>query len=93
MELVEVREIWLGRHGHQRNGRVRGFKVHSQNILESPYLLYAANTLVLCDAEEEQINSLRLIFGDFSGSFWVPINWRKNHLFPVNMVPTAMSLA
>jgi len=67
---------------------VKGFEVdrNGSNSLEITHLQYADDTLVFCDAEEEQLRFLRIILVLFEGISGLHINWRKSHIYPINEV-------
>ncbi|XP_075111257.1 uncharacterized protein LOC142181712 [Nicotiana tabacum] len=70
------------------NGWVKGFEVdrNGSNSLEITHLQYTDDTLVFCDAEEEQLRFLRIILVLFEGISGLHINRRKTHIFPINEV-------
>ncbi|XP_019267660.1 PREDICTED: uncharacterized protein LOC109244948 [Nicotiana attenuata] len=76
-------------------GWIKGFEVakNGNNSLEVTHLQYADDTLIFCDAKEEQLRFLRIILVLFEGISGLHINWRKSHLFPVNEVPEMEHLA
>ncbi|XP_016464777.1 putative mitochondrial protein AtMg01250 [Nicotiana tabacum] len=65
---------------------VKGFEVdmNGPNSLEITHLQYADDTLVFCDAEEEQLRFLRIILVLFEGISGLHINCRKSHIDPIN---------
>lgn len=71
------------------NGWLRGFDVarEGKESLEVTHLQYADDTLIFCDAEEEQLRFLRIILVIFEGISGLHINWRKSFLYPINEVP------
>ena len=50
--------------------------------LEMTHLQYADDTLILCDAEEDQLKTLWVILVLFEGISGLLINWRKS--FPIS---------
>ncbi|WMV34044.1 hypothetical protein MTR67_027429 [Solanum verrucosum] len=76
------------------NGWLRGFNVakEGRDNLEVIYLQYADDTLIFCDADEEQIKILRVILVLFEGMSGLHINWGKSFLYPINEVTTMQSL-
>jgi len=67
---------------------VKGFEVAREGTdsLEVTHLQYADDTLIFCDAEEEQLKYLRVILVLFEGIFGLHINWRKSVMYPINEV-------
>ncbi|KAF3678189.1 hypothetical protein FXO37_04501 [Capsicum annuum] len=72
-----------------REGWLRGFEVArtGRGTLEITHLQYADDTLIFCDAEEEQLRILRLILVIFERMSGLHVNWSKSFLYPVNVVP------
>jgi len=70
-------------------GWLRGFEVAraGRESLEITHLLYADDTLIFCDAEEDHLKILRLILVIFEAMSGLHVNWRKSFLYPVNEVP------
>lgn len=70
------------------NGWISGFEVanHNADTLEVAHLHYADDTLIFCDAEEEQLKHLRVILELFEGISGLHINWGKSHIYPINIV-------
>lgn len=54
--------------------------------LEITHLQYADDTLIMCEAKEEQLKILRVILVLFEGISGLHINWRKSFLYPINEV-------
>lgn len=77
------------------NGWIKGFEVamNGHNNQEITHLQYVDDTLILCDAEVEQLRVLRIILVLFEGISGLHINWRKSHLFPINKVTNMEDLA
>ncbi|WMV54060.1 hypothetical protein MTR67_047445 [Solanum verrucosum] len=65
------------------HGWLRGFNMARERSdnLEVTHLQYADDTLIFCDADEEQIKILRVILVLLSG---LHINRRKGFLYPIN---------
>ncbi|WMV14448.1 hypothetical protein MTR67_007833 [Solanum verrucosum] len=76
-------------------GWIRGFQVgnNTRNNLEITHLQYADDTLVFCDAVEEQMLILRVIFNIFEAVSGLHINWSKSFIYPVNTVINIEDLA
>lgn len=72
----------------KHNGWISGFEVGTNNAsyLEVTHLQYADDTLIFCDANKEQLKYLRVILVLFEGISGLYINWRKNHIYPINPV-------
>ncbi|KAG5614537.1 hypothetical protein H5410_014361 [Solanum commersonii] len=51
-----------------------------------PISLIGNDTLIFCDAEEEQLKYLRVILVLFEGISGLHINWRKSVMYPINEV-------
>ena len=77
------------------NGWITGFEVSTNNerSLEVTHLQYADDTLIFCDANEEQLKYLRVILVLFEGISGLHINWGKSHIYPINSVPNIELLA
>jgi len=76
-------------------GWLKGFSAQTVrgDALEVIHLLYANDSLVLCEAEEIQIRHLRAILTIFEGISGLHVNWNKSSLFPINQVDNMQSLA
>ncbi|WMV39938.1 hypothetical protein MTR67_033323 [Solanum verrucosum] len=72
-----------------------GFDVAREGTerLEVTHLQYADDTLIFCDAEEEQLKYLRVILVLFEGISGLHINWRKSMMYPINQVNNMSCLA
>lgn len=67
------------------NGWVRGFRVSNNNCnMEISHILYADDSLILCDANIDQLRHIRLILTVFEAISGLHVNWRKSMLYPVN---------
>ncbi|WMV37954.1 hypothetical protein MTR67_031339 [Solanum verrucosum] len=77
------------------NRWITGFEVSTNNerSLEVTHLKYADDTLIFCDADEEQLRYLRVILVLFEGMSGLHINWGKSHLYPINLVSNMELLA
>jgi len=77
------------------NRWITGFEVSTNNerSLEVTHLQYADDTLIFCDADEEQLRYLRVILVLFEGMSGLHINWGKSHLYPINLVSNMELLA
>lgn len=77
------------------NEWIKGFDVarNGSNNVEVTHLQYVDDTLIFCDAKEEQLRFLRVILVIFEGISGLRINWSKNRLFPINVVPDIEQLA
>jgi len=64
-------------------GWLRGFEVSRESTRS--YTL-ADNTLIFCDADEEQSKYLRVILIMFKGVFGIRTNWRNSVICPINEV-------
>ena len=67
---------------------LRGFNIarKGRDNLEVTNLQYADDTLIFCDADEEQIKILRVILIPFEGMSGLHTNWEKSFLYPNNEV-------
>ncbi|WMV45337.1 hypothetical protein MTR67_038722 [Solanum verrucosum] len=76
-------------------GWIRGFDVAREGTerLEVTHLQYADDTLIFCDAEEQQLKYLRVILVIFEGISGLHINWRKSMMYPINEVHNMSCLA
>nr|XP_009800410.1 PREDICTED: uncharacterized protein LOC104246308 [Nicotiana sylvestris]XP_016445624.1 PREDICTED: uncharacterized protein LOC107770805 [Nicotiana tabacum] len=70
------------------NRWVKGFEVdrNSADSLKITHLQYADDTLIFCDAEEEQLRYLRIILVLFEGISGLHIYRRKSHIYPIDEV-------
>jgi len=57
------------------------------------HLQYADDTLIFCDAEEEQLKYLRVILVLFEGISDLHIHWRKHVMYLINEVNNMSCLA
>lgn len=53
---------------------------------EITHLQYVDDTLILFDADEDQLRTLRVILVLFKEIFGLHISWRKSFLYPINEV-------
>ncbi|XP_019257785.1 PREDICTED: uncharacterized protein LOC109236002 [Nicotiana attenuata] len=75
------------------NRWMTGFKVASSvGGMEVTHLLYADDTLVFCDAKEEELRHLKIILTIFEAVSGLHVNWRKSLIFPVNEVTAIQRL-
>lgn len=74
---------------------LRGFRVSNKVgfNMEITHLQYADDTLVFCDANRNQLVTLRVVFLLFEAISRLHINWEKRFLYPVNEVTSLTSLA
>ncbi|WMV54052.1 hypothetical protein MTR67_047437 [Solanum verrucosum] len=56
-------------------------------------MLYADDTIILCDPVEKQISYIRVILVLFEAVSGLQVNWGKSSLFPVNEVPQIKEMA
>lgn len=63
------------------------------DALEVTQLLYANDSLFLCEAEEIQIRHRRAILTIFKGISGLHVNWNKSSFYPINQVDNMQSLA
>jgi hypothetical protein len=76
-------------------GLVSGFSVGplSNPGLSISHLLFADDTLVFCDADEEQLRNLRCLFFCFEAASGLRINLSKSEIVPIGEVPDIGRLA
>lgn len=60
---------------------------------ETSHLLYADDTIIMCEPETEQLNYIRLILILFEAVSSLRVNWGKSSLIPVKDVPQIHELA
>ncbi|CAN1823558.1 Putative ribonuclease H protein At1g65750 [Linum perenne] len=78
--------FWI-RRGIER-GWIRGFHMNERDgIGEINHLLYADDTLLFCEAEEEQVRNLFAILLCFQAVSGLRINFKKRSLFAIGCVP------
>lgn len=73
-------------HTAKINGWTRGFQVGDENNLDITQLQYVDDTLVFCEAVEDHILILRVIFIIFEVVSRLHINWGKSFIYPINKV-------
>jgi len=68
-------------------GWLKGFSAQTVrgDALEVIHLLYANDSLVLCEAEEIQIRHLRAILTIFEGISGLHVNWNKSSLLSIKL--------
>lgn len=73
----------------KQNECIRGFRMDNSghSRLEISHLMYANDTLVMCDATLEQLQHQRVILTVFESVSGLHVNWRKSLIFPVYRVP------
>jgi hypothetical protein len=74
---------------------VAGFSIgpaHNPGLRVS-HLLFADDTLIFCDAEEEQLRNLRCLFLCFEGASGLKINLSKSEIVPIGEVQNIDLLA
>ncbi|XP_059288373.1 uncharacterized protein LOC132041681 [Lycium ferocissimum] len=78
-----------------QNSWIRGFNVRNRanEAMEISHLLYADDTVVFCEANQEQICHLRVILVVFEACSGLKVNWRKSSIFPVKEVQQIQVLA
>ncbi|WMV21816.1 hypothetical protein MTR67_015201 [Solanum verrucosum] len=78
-----------------QNRWIKGFKVGGRGAEEREigHMLYADDTIILCDPVEEQISYIRVILVLFEAVSGLKVNWGKSSLFPVNEVPQIKEMA
>lgn len=57
------------------------------------HLLYADDTIIMCERKSEQLNFIRLILILFEAVSGLKVNWGKSSLIPVKDVPQIQNLA
>nr|XP_016515236.1 PREDICTED: uncharacterized protein LOC107831958 [Nicotiana tabacum] len=74
---------------------IRDFKAvnNVSSNLEITHMLYADDSLVFCDAKEEQVRHLRLILSVFEVVSGLHVNWSKSQVYTVNEVTNIQRLA
>jgi hypothetical protein len=79
----------------ENRGLVAGFSIGPANNsgLRVTHLLFADDTLIFCDAEEEQLRNLRCLFLCFEAASGLKINLSKSEIVPIGEVQNIDSLA
>ncbi|XP_019227632.1 PREDICTED: uncharacterized protein LOC109208930 [Nicotiana attenuata] len=77
------------------NGWIKGFKGSNKPdcVMDIFHLLYADDSLILHDAEVDQLRHIILILTMFEATSGLHVNWTKSQLFPINVVPHIHILA
>jgi hypothetical protein len=76
-------------------GFIRGFKVNgtrSEEVCVS-HLLYADNTMLMCDADPEQLMYIRLVLSCFEATTGLRVNLAKSEMVPIGDVGNLAILA
>jgi len=78
-----------------QNRWIRGFEVSSRAgvSMEICQLLYADDTVIFCEAKEDQIRYIRVILVILEAVSGLRVNWRKSSLFPIKEVAQMQRLA
>lgn len=78
-----------------QNRWIRGFEVSNRTGLSTEIcqLLYADDTVIFCEAKEEQIRYIRVILVILEAVFGLRVNWRKSSLFPIKEVAQMQNFA
>lgn len=78
-----------------QNRWIKGFHIGDRTGVgkEISHLLYADDTIILCDPEADQLSYIRLILGLFEAVSGLRVNWGKSSLIPVKDVPQIQRLA
>ena len=71
-----------------QNRWIRGFEVSSRAgvSMEICQLFYADDTVIFCEAKEDQIRYIRVILVILEVVSGLRVNWRKSSLFPIKEV-------
>ncbi|RVW67778.1 hypothetical protein CK203_062452 [Vitis vinifera] len=73
---------------------INGFLVRGKNGVgvEVSHLLFANDTLILCDASKENLEYLSWVFMWFEACSWLKINLGKSEMIPIGNVPNLEEL-
>ncbi|RVW25306.1 hypothetical protein CK203_113460 [Vitis vinifera] len=73
---------------------INGFLVKGKNGVgvEVSHLLFANDTLILCDASKENLEYLSWVFMWFEACSWLKINLGKSEMIPIGNVPNLEEL-
>ena len=76
-------------------GFITGFKVNGNSIEEVSisHLLYADDTMVMCNAEPEQLMYVRLVLTGFEAITGLKVNLAKSEMVPIGEVENLQVLA
>jgi hypothetical protein len=79
----------------EARGLVAGFSIGPAHIpgLRVSHFLFADDTLIFCDAEEEQLRNLRCLFLCFEAASGLKINLSKSEIVPIGEVQNIELLA
>jgi hypothetical protein len=76
------------------SGRFSGFSMGSRlPVVNISHLLFADDTLVICEANPSHLRYLRVLLLCFEAVFGLKVNLAKSPLFPVGSVDNAAELA
>ena len=50
------------------------------------HLLYEDDTIIFCEAEQEQLCHIRIILVIFEACSGLKVHWRKSRIFPIEEV-------
>ena len=77
-----------------QNSLLQGFKVRNLSGVDMQicHLLYADDTVIFCEAKEEQIRIVRMILVVFEAVSGL-VNWRKSCIYPIKEVIQIQALA
>lgn len=78
-----------------QNGWIKGFEVsnRARANMKICQLLYADDTVIFCEAKEEQIRIIRVILLILEVVSGLKVNWRKSSLSPIKEVAQMQRLA
>ena len=78
-----------------QNNWLKGFKVRncSGREMQICHLLYADDTIILCEAKAEQVVFIRMTLVVFEAVSCLSVSWRKSSIFPIKEVTQLQILA
>lgn len=74
---------------------IRGFPIGDKrgNSIKISHLLYADDTIILCDPKAEQVAFIRLVLVLFEAVAGLKVKWSKSSLIPLKEVPQMQGLS
>ncbi|XP_042939459.1 uncharacterized protein LOC122274487 [Carya illinoinensis] len=77
------------------NGVITGFLIGAPNrvIINISHLLFADDTLIMCEADQRQVQALKALLFCFEAVFGLKVNLDKLELVPIGLVPNTRLLA
>ncbi|KAG7950083.1 hypothetical protein I3843_13G094100 [Carya illinoinensis] len=77
------------------NRVITGFSIGTPNrgIINISHLLFADDTLIMCEADQRQVQALKALLFCFEAVSGLKVNLDKSELVPIGLVPNSLLLA